>query len=309
MTSPNFEDINAGRCSFIGTVTKVIVLEADFRRATLSVSLENRHTTIEAIFEPSNPGDPLPDVSWGVAQLLFTPSQTSIGTPVTAHSLNRLNAKDTLDYLPASCLARPDLVDKTESWVRTCPISVLRQFTYQVLGRPSIGIPFFQARASEDHHHAFLGGLAEHSLAVAKLTLQSLPDIDEREAWLCAIAGLMHDIGKIRCFDEKGKIAAGFVLRHEQWTLEILAEALAWIDQQWPDGALAIRYLLSPQSKLEGQRPLLPGVMAISYADRMDSALHVRAQAFSERPDWQRFAKTQGFGPPSRFWLPHSISL
>lgn len=93
MTSPNFEDINAGRCSFIGTVTKVIVLEADFRRATLSVSLENRHTTIEAIFEPSNPGDPLPGVSWGVTQLLFTPSQTSIGTPVTGHSLNRLTRK------------------------------------------------------------------------------------------------------------------------------------------------------------------------------------------------------------------------
>lgn len=306
MTAPDFAEVRPELCSFVGTITAVNVLEADFARTTLKLSLENRYTTVEAIFEP---GDLLPDLSWGTVQLLFTPSQTSMEAPVTGHRLNRFNMVDALDYLPGSRLARPDLVDETETWVRTCPIPVLRQFTWLVLGRPDIGVPFFRARASEDHHHAFLGGLAQHSLAVAKLTLQALPDMDDREAWLCAIAGLMHDIGKIRCFDENGKTAAGFVLRHEQWTLEILAEALAWLDGQWPDGALAIRYLLSSSATQEGQRPLLPGVMAISYADRMNSALQVRARIFSERPHWQRFAKTQGFGPPSRFWLPHRVSL
>lgn len=306
MTARDFSEIRPELCSFIGTITAVNVLEADFARTTLKLSLENRHKKVEAIFEP---GDLLPDVSWGTVQLLFTPSQTSMEAPVTGHRLNRFNTVDTLDYLPGSRLARTDLVDEAETWVRTCPIPVLRQFTWLVLGRPDIGVPFFRARASEDHHHAFSGGLAQHSLAVAKLTLQALPDMDDREAWLCAIAGLMHDIGKIRCFDENGKTAAGFVLRHEQWTLEILAEALAWLDRQWPDGALAIRYLLSSPATQEGQRPLLPGLMAISYADRMNSALQVRARVFSERPHWQRFAKTQGFGPPSRFWLPNRVSL
>ncbi|OAN87860.1 hypothetical protein A8B84_14000 [Marinobacter sp. EhC06] len=309
MTGLNSVETKQGLSTFIGTITEVAILEANFGRATLKMSLQNRYEEIDAIFEPGSQGDPLPDISWGAVQLVFEPPQSSVGEPVKGCKLNRLNSLDTLDHLPGSHLARPDLVDDAETWVRTCPIPVLRQFTWQVLGRPDIGIPFFRARASADHHHAFLGGLAEHSLAVAKLTLQALPDMDDREAWLCAIAGLMHDIGKIRCFDEDGKTAAGFVLRHEQWTLEILAEALAWLDGQWPDGALAIRYLLSSPAIPEGQRPLLPGLMAISYADRMNSALQVRARVFSERPHWQRFAKTKGFGPPSRFWLPSRVSL
>ncbi|RUT76889.1 HD domain-containing protein [Marinobacter sp. NP-6] len=309
MKTPNSVECPQTLQSFVGTITDVDILEADFGRATLKMSIQNRHESIDAIFEPSAQGDPLPNKDWGVVQLMSEPRKSLMGKCVKGYKLTRLRTLDSLDHLPASHLERPALVDQAQAWVRTCPIPVLRQFTWQVLGHPNIGIPFFRAQASEDHHHAYLGGLAEHSLAVAKLTLQSLPEMDEREAWLCAIAGLMHDIGKIRCFDEKGKIAAGFVLRHEQWTLEILAGALEWMDRQWPDGALAIRCLLTSHATPESQRPLLPGAMAITYADRMNSALQVRAKVFSERPQWQRFARTKGFGPPSRFWLPSRVSL
>ena len=270
MTGLNSTRINQQLCSFFGTITDVTLLEGRFRRETLRVTVENREATIAALFEPSVEGEPVPNMSWGAVRLLFKPCSATAQGPVTGCRLDRLNTLDTLDYLPASRLARPDIVDETETWVSQCPIPVLRQFPWQVLGRPAIGIPFFRVCASADHHHSFSGGLAEHSLAVAKLTLQSLPDMDEREAWLCAIGGLMHDIGKIRCFDEHGKTTSGFVLRHEQWTLELLAEALAWMDRQWSDGALAIRYLLSAQTMPEAQRPLLPGVMAIAYADRQD---------------------------------------
>ncbi|WP_286714598.1 HD domain-containing protein [Marinobacter sp. tcs-11] len=295
--------------SFEGTITRVAILEANFGRAVLEMTLENREDVLDVIFEPDGHSPSLPDTSWGPVRLLYPSSESPTEGPVTGYKLSRIDALNGLDCLPASQVSKPDLVDETETWVSTCPVPVLRKFTWQVLGQSSIGVPFFQARASQDHHHAFAGGLADHSLAVARLTLQSLPDMNEREAWLCAIAGLMHDIGKIRCFDENGTIAPGFVLKHEHWTLEVLAKALSWLDRQWSDGALAIRYLLTAKDATAGYRPLLPGVMAIAYADRMNSALNVRAQAFAERPQWQRFAKTQGFGPPSSFWLPNQVSL
>lgn len=295
--------------SFEGTITKVAILEASFGRAVLEVTLENRKDALNFIFEPDGLSDSLPDTSWGPVRLLCQSSESTADGPITGYKLSRIDALNGLDYLPASRVSRPDLLDEVETWVRTCPVPVLRQFTWRVLGQSRVGVPFFQARASQDHHHAFAGGLADHSLAVAKLTPQSLPDMDEREAWLCAIAGLLHDIGKVRCFDERGTITPGFVLRHEHWTLEVLAEALSWLDRQWSDGALAIRYLLTAKDTTAGYRPLLPGVMAIAYADRMNSALDVRAHAFAERPQWQRFAKTQGFGPPSKFWLPNEVSL
>lgn len=295
--------------SFDGTITAVDVLEANLGRAVLRMTLENRENALDVIFEPDRHSNSLPDTTWGPVRLSFQSSESPSQSHVNAYNLNQIEALNGLNHLPASQLHRPDLVDAIETWVRTCPVPVLRQFIWRVLGKPHIGVPFFRAKASQDHHHAFAGGLADHSLAVAKLTLQSLPDMDDREAWLSAIAGLLHDIGKIRCFDDNGTTAPGFVLRHEHWTLEILAEALAWLDRQWPDGALAIRYLLSSSSQKQAQRPLLPGVMAISYADRMNSALEIRTQVFSQRPRWQRFAKTQGYGPPSRFWLPDRVSL
>lgn len=295
--------------SFEGTITRVAILEANFGRAVLEMTLENRENTLNVIFEPDSLSHSLPDTSWGPIRLLYPSPESATERPVTGYKLSRIDTLNGLDYLPASQVSRQDLVDDVETWVRTCPVPVLRQFTWRVLGQSRVGVPFFQARASQDHHHAFVGGLADHSLAVARLTLQSLPDMNEREAWLCAIAGLMHDIGKIRCFDEHGTIEPGFVLKHEHWTLEVLAEALSWLDRQWSDGALAIRYLLTAKDSTAGYRPLLPGVMAIAYADRMNSALDVRAHAFAERPQWQRFAKTRGFGPPSNFWLPNQVSL
>ncbi len=65
---------------------------------------------------------------------------------------------------------------------------------------------FYIAPAAKGFHHAYLGGLLEHSVSVAQLALAistQYPDIDRS---LLIAGALLHDIGKIAEFDYSTKI-------------------------------------------------------------------------------------------------------
>lgn len=180
----------------------------------------------------------------------------------------------------------------------------LRQFLDDVFSDDSTVFNFFGLPASREHHHAYPGGLAEHSLEVATIVFQSLWQCDHDQFWLALVAGLLHDIGKLRTFKNRGGYSnIGFIVPHEQLTLEVLAEPLKQLDNSWPDGAIALRYLLTRSPQVE-KRPLMTCSVAIEYADKMSSAQFTHAKAFNKKPDWQRFAKLNVRGPKSLFWRP-----
>jgi 3'-5' exoribonuclease len=81
--------------------------------------------------------------------------------------------------------------------------------------------------ARSGSHHAFLGGLLEHTVAVATLALDLCavhPRLD-RDLLLCA--ALLHDVGKTREYEYGAEIALseqGRMLGHVELGLRILAE-------------------------------------------------------------------------------------
>ena len=190
-------------------------------------------------------------------------------------------------------------------FVKDCPVPALKHFLRDVFADEAIRTAFLSLPASLNHHHAWPGGLAAHSLEVATITRHTLTGLGEDEHWLAATAGLLHDIGKIRTLRGDGRrTQLGFVVRHEALAVEILAPALKTLDQAWPDGGIALRYLLTWRQTRTGAPPLLPGAVALDCADRISSAQAVRDDLFRGRPDWQRFARHEGHGPPSTFWRP-----
>jgi hypothetical protein len=216
------------------------------------------------------------------------------------------NAKMPLLLLPYSSLPKPSLVGHLHALIEQCPIMTLRQFLNDVFSDDNTAFNFFRLPASREHHHADPGGLAEHSLEVATIVFQSLWQCDHDEFWLAIVAGLLHDIGKLRTFKNGGGGGysnIGFIVPHEQLTLEVLAGPLKQLDTNWPDGAIALRYLLTRSPQVE-KRPLMPCSLAIEYADKMSSAQSTHAKAFNQKPDWQRFAKLNVRGPKSLFWRP-----
>lgn len=205
-----------------------------------------------------------------------------------------------------SKLPKLELVKQLQFWMDTCPVPELAHFVSQVFNDRELTIAFFTRPASERHHHAWPGGLAEHSLEVASRVETMLVHATDQERWLASAAGLLHDLGKIRTHQNDGRrTATGYVMQHEDLTLELLAPALKLLDKSWADGANALRYLLVGMTKAAAEkRPWLPSLMIVQVADRLSAAEDTRRQAFVNRPDWQRFATLDVPGSPSRFWMP-----
>ena len=208
--------------------------------------------------------------------------------------------RNTLERLPL-----PPLAGELRMFLTQCPIPALRAFLKEVFTDDGLRNAFLSLPASQAHHHACPGGLAAHSLEVATIAHGALIDLEEGERWLACVAGLLHDIGKLRTLQGSGRrTVLGYLVDHEQLTLEILAPALGSLDRIWPDGGTALRYLLTWRRAKSTGRPLLPAALAIEFADQLSSARGVRDDLFEGRPDWQRFVRFRGCGPQTTFWRP-----
>lgn len=210
-----------------------------------------------------------------------------------------------LAHLPASMVSSIETVMAVEQWLQPCPYPPLKTFVYQVLGQPLVGCDFFSLPASANHHHCHAGGLAQHSLEVAQSVYAVSASFDEHERWLAAVAGLLHDLGKVRCFHADGRrTETGYLVSHELLGLELIVPALSRLDSVWADGANALRYLFDWMLRPRPQRPMMPIALSIKQADVMSASADNRQRAFSSKPDWQTFARFDGSGPANTYWLP-----
>ncbi len=74
----------------------------------------------------------------------------------------------------------------------------LRRLSDRFLSDPEFATDFRRAPAAKSFHHAYLGGLLEHTLSVCRLSAAvsgHYPDLD-RDLLLCG--AFLHDIGKVR---------------------------------------------------------------------------------------------------------------
>ena len=58
-----------------------------------------------------------------------------------------------------------------------------------------------RAPCSRGGHHAYLGGLLEHTVAVATLAVEACALHPRLNSDLLITAALLHDVGKVREFD------------------------------------------------------------------------------------------------------------
>lgn len=196
----------------------------------------------------------------------------------------------------------PKAVQQLLAMIRSCQIPLIQKFLLDVVSSPAIAVPFFILPASREYHHDYPGGLLEHSLETQNIALSSLPNGSQEEITLTMVAALLHDIGKIRTLTESGsRTTEGRVMRHELLSLEILSESLSKLAQKWPNGAIALRYLLTYKPE-QIKRPLLPCAMTINYADRMSASYSARQKAISQASPERVFVTTRSKGPVSTFW-------
>jgi len=196
------------------------------------------------------------------------------------------------DFLPVS--QRP--LDEMESALRQKVASMddpnLRALLESFLADDEFLRSYLRAPAAKAMHHVYLGGLLEHSLAVADLA----EDISARYPGInrdLLVAGaLLHDVGKVgelsyqRSFDytDEGKL-----LGHIVMGVEMVEERIRQLDD-FParTGLLLKHLLLSHHGQYEygsPKRPMTMEAVILNFIDDLDSKINGVRTHIEKEPD------------------------
>jgi 3'-5' exoribonuclease len=198
---------------------------------------------------------------------------------------------DPRQLYPSSAIPENRLREEFSHRVSGLKEPLLRALFREIEKESSLMDAFFTAPAAITMHHARIGGLAEHSLAVCRFA-EAVADI---HTWLnrdLLNAGcLLHDIGKIREYEMVGDFRytlEGKLLGHIILGVEMVRE---WINSVpgFPNRIAMdlLHIILSHHGELEYGSPKVPSTpeaLVVHYADDLDAKMDMVKTASAD-PD------------------------
>lgn len=195
-------------------------------------------------------------------------------------SLLRVELDDLVLFLPRSARAPERMDAELAALIDSVADPGLNQLLSELLGsHTETGRAFRMAPAAKQNHHAWLGGLLEHTLSMAHVCDMLAAHYGQAVDRDLLIAGAMlHDIGKVR---EIGATAGfpytdeGKLLGHIVIGMQMVAEAAAGIAMLSPARLLLLQHLIAAhQGRHEWQSPREPRTLealVLHYADDLDA--------------------------------------
>lgn len=144
------------------------------------------------------------------------------------------------------------------------------------------------APAAKDIHHAFLGGLLEHSLEIVRLGIDIKRHYKDVDADILITGAILHDIGKIRELKYK-RVAdytdEGRLIGHITIGVEMIDEKIRLIEGFPQKLAVHLRHLiLSHQGTYEWGSPKMPQTLEaiiLHYLDDMSAKINIFRKSFA----------------------------
>lgn len=163
-----------------------------------------------------------------------------------------------------------------------------KDFARKVLNDQVIRERFPIAPAAQSMHHAYRGGLLEHSLSVARLCLKITDAYPSLDRQLLCVAALFHDIGKL---DEMSVKPGGGTEYTDEGRLigHLVGGVLKlrpFLRKAKVDGQLALHFehlILSHHGKPEfgaARTPLTAEALVLHHADDLDAKLAMLKESF-----------------------------
>ncbi|HEX2092116.1 MAG TPA: HD domain-containing protein [Longimicrobiaceae bacterium] len=189
-------------------------------------------------------------------------------------------------FLPSCPRDREALSRELDRLINTVEDAPLRTLLQRCLGkRTTLGRTFRMHPAGKRNHHAYLGGLMEHSLSVAlicdRLAAHYLGQGARIDRDLLVAGALLHDIGKVRELSASrsfGYTVEGHLLGHILLGIQIVTREAEAIPGLAPDRLLLVQHLIaSHQGRLEWASPKVPQMLealVLHYADDLDSKMN-----------------------------------
>jgi len=137
---------------------------------------------------------------------------------------------DPAAFLPVAYRDPDELDGFLEHLAREVHDPGLRSLLDSLLGDQNMRTLWRRAPCTRNGHHAYLGGLLEHTVAVGTLALEACQLHPRLDSDLLLTAALVHDLGKTREFTygaEIGLTDAGRLLGHVELGLGLLREQAA----------------------------------------------------------------------------------
>ncbi len=188
-------------------------------------------------------------------------------------------------FVPVSAVRPDELLAQLEEMLRVeLSYKPWRRFCRRVLADEEIRARLLAGFGAKTVHHAYLGGLLEHTLSVARLCLtlcDRYPNLD-RETLL--VGAVFHDLGK--AWEIEGGLVSdytdeGKLLGHILIGLEKLEPHLAKIADLPRELALHFKHIvISHHGQYEFGSPKLPvtaEAMVLHHADNLDAKLNIFA--------------------------------
>jgi len=189
-------------------------------------------------------------------------------------------------FVPASPRDRNVMAKELDQLVESVGDPPLRLLLQRMTGRKTVtGKQFRLHPAAKKNHHAYLGGLMEHSISVAR-SCDALCASYQRQGArvdrdLLITGALLHDVGKVRelasgrviQYTDEGQLLGHILIGLQMVTRE--AEQIPGID---PNRLLHLQHLVaSHQGRLEWASPKVPHTLEaliLHYSDDLDSKMN-----------------------------------
>ena len=205
-------------------------------------------------------------------------------------------------FLPRSRRSDAEMGAELDAFIGAVEDAGLRELLLRILGPGSdVGQAFRLAPAAKHNHHAFLGGLLEHTLSVAgvcRALAEHYGDIVDRD--LLLTAALLHDVGKVREIGARAGFPytdEGKLLGHILLGLQMVHDAAAEVLHLEPARRLLLEHLVaSHQGRYEWQSPREPltlEALLLHYADDLDAKLQQVRELMEHAPGgWTRYDRS-----------------
>ncbi len=248
------------------------------QEAYLSMEIADRTGRMAAVmFRPDRAAEAVP--SGSIVRVRGTATTYRGVLRVSVESLAPAAEYSPSDLLPSGPRDTQELVGELRTLVRSVKSPGLSALLRAVFGDKRFFAAFKECPAAQTYHHAYIGGLLEHTVSVATLCvcLAGLyPDVDRD---LLIAGALLHDIGKVDElafgtsieYTDQGRLLGHVVLgeRRLHEAVDAVQGALT------PEIAVQLSHvMISHHGELEWgapKRPCTLEALILHHADNMDA--------------------------------------
>jgi 3'-5' exoribonuclease len=221
----------------------------------------------------------------------------------TVLAVDREEADETL-FLQTTSKNIAEMVGAINSLAASVKEPFCRKLLHKFFHGGSFLADFQKAPAAKSMHHAYLGGLLEHTLAVSQLAEILAGFYRSLDRDLLVTGALLHDIGKTKelaydtfpfDYTDKGRLVGHLVLG-----AEMIQEMVSTIKNFPEELATRLQHLvLSHHGRYEFGSPCLPMLseaFVLNFLDDMDAKLNFLGRLEEQAPEpgyqWTDFQRT-----------------